>query len=185
MNRRVSIASPHCPAGTERAAAAVAMAWRASTLRLATIDDLEPVNRLVAASAGSWGLAQRALRLSLPLFSYTADDLRHMTVMLAVDPAGGLKGVAAWEPPACFERSAEDRNLLLHGLFVAPADQRGGVGSRLLEQVVAAARSARLDRVQARVVRAAEAFFGARGFRPVDDAGGDALYPRPMWRPAR
>lgn len=99
------------------------------------------------------------------------DDLARETVgeriVVAEDDAGRLLGfVAVWEP---------DR--FVHHLFVDPAHQRTGVGTRLLETLRAGAPLPyRLKCVAANAP--ARRFYAARGWREVDrgeDSAGEYL----------
>jgi GNAT superfamily N-acetyltransferase len=69
----------------------------------------------------------------------------------------------------------------LHGLYVDPAHQRRGVGSRLLDAAATAARAQDLDGVLVKAQAAAVAFFKSRGCSalPVEDPARD--YPHRFW----
>jgi len=146
------------------------------TLRPATAADLEALNAVVERAVLSWGLPERVKRLSLPVYRYQHADLSAYQILVAETAFGEIVGVAAWEalvpldaPPA----------VLLHGLYVDPGRHRGGVGTRLLEAVLDAARAAGQEGVLVRAQRDAEGFFAARGFQPVSDSEAP---PRRWWR---
>lgn len=86
--------------------------------------------------------------------------------------AGAVTGMAAY--------GLRDRVLELHRLYVHPAHQGRGVGSALLDAVMAAERG-NADRIELAVMDgndAAHAFYEAQGFRETgrepDDLGGPA-----------
>jgi GNAT superfamily N-acetyltransferase len=153
----------------------------AATLRAATATDLPALNGVVERAVMTWKLAERVKRLSLPSHRYHAHDLLHLTLVLAEATDGRVVGVAAWEEAAARELPAGRSGLLLHGLYVDPARQHEGIGSRLLAAAAAAARERGLDGVLVRAQADAVGFFAARGLTrlPVVDALRD--YPHRYW----
>lgn len=154
-------------------------------LRLATPADLDPVNAVVEAAVMSWSLPERVKRLSLPSYRYHAHDLDHLHLVVAETSAEGIVGVAAWEPADPGDAPVGTKALLLHGIYVLPELQRGGIGSRLLEAAVEAARHAGYDGLLVKANPDAQAFFAARGLDllPVEDPARD--YPYRYWLPIR
>ncbi len=142
-----------------------------SVVRAAGVDDLDAINRVVAAAFGTWKLPQRVKRLSLPSYQYDQMDLRHLEVVIA-ECSGEVVAVAAWEaanPADCPEHS---RGLLLHGLYVLPSHMRQGIGTRLLAAARDAARAQGYHGVLVRAQADAVGFFQRAGLQalPVEDA---------------
>lgn len=147
----------------------------AVTLRAATVADLPAVNAIVERAVMTWQLAERVKRLSLPSYRYHAHDFGHMRLVVAEGSGGDVIGVAAWDEADARDTPAGQRGLLLHGLYVDPAQQREGVGTRLLEAAVDAARACGHDGLLVRAQADAKGFFVARGLAalPVADPARD------------
>lgn len=69
----------------------------ARSTRAASAADPDTVNQVVEAALRRWDLPERVLRLTLPSFRYSRDDLEHMHLVQAHDAGGRACGVAAWE----------------------------------------------------------------------------------------
>lgn len=158
------------------------MAAEAITLRAATTADLDVLNRVVEQAVMGWDLPERVKRLVLPTYRYNAFDLAHQRVLLAVAADGGILGVAAWEPAPAADMPAGHSGLLLHGIYVAPAAQRGGIGSRLLAEVEHAARTQGIDGVLVKAQRGAEGFFLRQGYAPLPVQDPERDYPHRCWK---
>ncbi len=136
-----------------------------------TVADLPDVNAVVEQAVMGWNLPERVKRLSLPSYRYQTADLAHQAGLVARSAEGEVVGVAVWEPASHEPVGAEGSVFLLHGLYVAPAWQRRGVGARLLAAarhvVCGAGAAGLLVRAQAEAV----AFFRAMGLQelPVED----------------
>ena len=154
-------------------------------LRQAHADDLPAINGIVERAIATWQLPERVKRLSLPSYRYHAHDLVHLHLVVAEDADHALVGIAAWEPADPRDLPAGQRGLLLHGLYVDPAHQHRGVGSRLLDEAAAAARAQGFDGVLVKAQADANGFFEARGLQklPVEDAA--RHYPHRFWLPVR
>lgn len=152
------------------------------SLRPASVGDLDAVNSVVEAAVMGWDLPERVKRLSLPSYRYQPHDLEHLDLVVAVD-GECILGVAAWEPAQPGDGPAAARALLLHGLYVAPERQGGGLGTRLLGAAELAARQAGFDGVLVKAQRSAQPFFLARGFALLAVADPDRDYPHRLWRP--
>lgn len=148
---------------------------REITLHAASADDLPATNALIARAVDTWRVSRRIRRLILPTCQYTATDLEHQTLCLARDGDGSILGVAAWEETSEAPVGNDTPGLLLHGLYVDPNHQNGGVGSRLLEACLEAARHAGRRGVLVKAQGGAEGFFEARGMRrlPAGDPARD------------
>ncbi len=154
-------------------------------LRPVTAADLPAVNRVIERAVMTWTLPERVKRLSLASYRYQPHDLDHLTLVAAELPDIGIVGVAAWEPAQARDLPPGKSALLLHGLYVDPDHQGHGIGSRLLEAAVAAAREAGCDGLLVKAQPDAVDFFAARGMErlAVADPGRD--YPHRYWLAVR
>jgi len=150
-------------------------------LRQAHAADLPALNGVIERAIATWQLPERVKRLSLPSYRYQAHDLDHLQLVVAEDMGHRPVGVAAWEPANPRDLPAEQRGLLLHGLYVDPAHQHRGIGSLLLDAAQAAARAQGFDGVLVKAQADANGFFEARGLQrlPVEDAA--RHYPHRFW----
>jgi predicted N-acetyltransferase YhbS len=153
-----------------------------SNLRPATPADLAAINAVIERAVMTWNLPERVKRLTLPSYRYSAHDLEHLHVVLAEDAGHTVLGVAAWEPASARDLPAGKTGLLLHGLYVDPEQQRGGVGSRLLEAAVSAAREQGFDGLLVKARPEAEGFFLARGLAPLPVTDAERDYPHRFWQ---
>ena len=138
--------------------------------------ELPAINAVVEAALTTWDLPDRVRRLVLPIYRYSEADRQHLCFALARAAGDAdILGVAAWEPANPRECPAERSGLLLHGLYVAPAQHQRGIGSRLLRTVMAQAAAGGFDGVLVKAQRDAEAYVAAQGLRrlPVDDSQRD------------
>ena len=150
-------------------------------LRALAVADLPAANAVVERAVMGWALAERVKRLALPSYRYHPHDLLHMAGVVAEDAKGTPVGVAMWGDAEARDTPAGQRGLLLHGLYVDPAHQRAGIGSRLLDAVADAARAAGYDGLLVKAQADAIGFFAARGLAclPVNDPARD--YPHRYW----
>lgn len=151
-------------------------------LRPAQAVDLAALNAVIERAVMSWNLPERVKRLSLATYRYQPHDLAHLHVLVAEDAGGAIVGVVACEPANPRDVPDGKRGLLLHGLYVDPAQARRGVGGRLLEAALDAAREQGFDGLLVKAQSDAVGFFAARGLRllPVEDAARD--YPHRYWQ---
>jgi GNAT superfamily N-acetyltransferase len=145
--------------------------------------DLGAANRVIEAAVMTWDLPERVKRLSLPSYLYDAQDLAHLDLVLADVLDAGVVGVAAWEPADPPDSPAGQRALLLHGLYVLPESQRGGIGRELLGAAERAAARQGYDGLLVKAQPSSAGFFATCGYRPlaVQDPGRD--YPHRFWKP--
>lgn len=151
-------------------------------LRRGSVEDLATVNGVIERAVMGWNLPERVKRLSLPSYRYSPHDLQHLQLWVAEDTGHSIIGAAAWEPADSREIPAGKTALLLHGLYVDPSRQRQGVGARLLDAALAAAREEGCDGLLVKAQPDAEGFFAARGLQrlSVEDPSRD--YPHRFWR---
>lgn len=129
----------------------------------------------------TWQLPERVKRLAMPSYRYGPDDLAHLHLVVADDNVHGIIGVAAWEQADPRDAPSVRRGLLLHGLYVDPARQRGGVGTALLEAAVAAAREQGYDGLLVKARADADGFFAARRLMRLPVANTDRDYAHRFW----
>lgn len=154
----------------------------AITLRPATAADLDAINVVIERAVMTWPLPERVKRLTLPSYRYQPHDLDHLRIVVAEDAGRVPLGVAAWEPASPRDLPAGKTGLLLHGLYVDPDRQRAGVGSRLLDEAVDAAREQGFDGLLVKAQPAAEGFFLARGLERVPAVDPARDYPHRLWK---
>jgi predicted N-acetyltransferase YhbS len=152
-------------------------------LREARITDLTAINRVIEAAIGTWDLADRVKRVSLPLYRYQAHDLDFLSMVVATDADGEILGVAAWEPANPTDLPADQAALLLHGIYVAPAQHHRGIGTRLLRSAEQAAVERRFAGILVRAQAGAAAFFSKNGFEKLAVGDHRRDYPHRYWKP--
>ena len=154
--------------------------WR---LRPVSSLDLGSVNRIIESAIETWEVPARVKRLSVPLYRYSEHDLDFLDLVVAEAEDIGIVGVAAWEQADPGDTPAGYSALLLHGIYVAPDQQRKGVGTRLFEAAEKAASSRGFTGVLVKAQPGAEDFFLTLGLQrvPVEDHRRD--YPHRFWMP--
>jgi len=125
--------------------------------------DLDTINRVIEAAIMTWALPQRVKRLSLQLYRYSRTDLVHLDMVVAKDHNRRIAGVAAWEEADPKDAPAGRRALLLHGIYVDPAQHRQGIGRRLFDVAEAAVCQHQCDGLLVKVQQDASAFFESMG----------------------
>lgn len=150
------------------------------TLRPAELGDLDAINRIITRAIGTWNVSERVKRLSLPLYHYQAEDLDHLTFLLAMDEDRPV-AVAAWEPAEAEQLPAGRSGLLLHGLYVDPEVAGSGIGSSLLHACRDAAVEQNLDGVLVKATRDAIGFFERNGLVRLPVIREDRDYPLRYW----
>ncbi len=151
-------------------------------LRPASPVDLLAVNGVIESAINTWELPARVKRLCVPLYRYSVHDLDFLDLVVAEVESIGIVGVAAWEQADPGDAPAGHSALLLHGIYVAPDQQRKGLGARLLAAAETAALLRGFDGVLVRAQPGAGDFFLALGLErvPVQDRSRD--YPHRFWK---
>jgi GNAT superfamily N-acetyltransferase len=150
-------------------------------LRPACKADLGKINEIIGRAVQTWRLPERVKRLVMPTYHYTEHDFEHLHIVVAEDREAGILGVAGWESAAASDCPDGQRALLLHGLYVDPVQQRRGIGTRLLQAAVAAAREQGYDGLLVKAQADAEGFFSSQGLQRVVVADEDRDYPNRFW----
>lgn len=166
---------------SQPAAFASAPPW-AIGIRPAQFEDLAALNGIIERAVMTWNLPERVKRLSLPSYRYQPHDLGHLHLVVAEDAAREIVGVAAWQEANLRDPPPGKRGLLLHGPYVDSAKYKQGIGSRLLDAALAAARGGGYDGLLVKAQADASGFFAARGMTllPVENVERD--YPHRYWQ---
>ena len=152
-------------------------------LRQADVSDLESVNRLIESAIDTWGINARVKRLAMSSYRYTAHDLEFLELVVAEVEDTGIVGIAAWEQACQGDAPAGRSALLLHGIYVAPDQQRNGIATRLLQAAETAATTRGFDGLLVKVQPGAEEFFLACGMERLAVGNESRDYPRRFWKP--
>jgi predicted N-acetyltransferase YhbS len=132
------------------------------TIRPASIEDLDAINRIIEAAIMTWDLSDRVKRLTIPTYKYNEMDLQHLEVVVAEED-GTIVGVAAWEPASSTDAPRARTALLLHGIYVDPAHHRKGVGRRLFRAAEATVHQRQLDGLVVKAQKGSEPFYLSQG----------------------
>lgn len=166
-----------------RESCAVAVEPRqAPQIRPAHAADLAAINCIVERAVMTWKLPERVKRLALPSYRYHAHDLQHQLMLVAELPEVGIAGVAALEEADPRDLPAARTGLLLHGLYVDPAWQGQGIGTRLLQAACTACRETGHDGLLVKAQPDAAAFFQSRGLQRLAVKDPDRDYPHRYWK---
>jgi len=152
------------------------------TLRGADPSDLHSINSLVASAIGTWRLADRVKRISLPLYRYHEDDLQAMQIVVAHSGDDEILGIAALEQAYASNMFDGLPTSLLHGIYVAPNYHRNGVGSCLLEKIETLARSQDTEVLLVKARPEAISFFDAHGFGKLNTGDRRRDYPYQFYK---
>ena len=150
-------------------------------LRRLSAADLDGINAVIEAAVMSWEKPLRVRRLSLPSCQYGLHDFDHLTFVGATQSSGPVVGMVAWEPSLVAEAPGEGMSLAIHGLYVHPDHHGQGVGQRLFESAITAARLAELDGILVKAIRDAQGFFANQGMRALEVSDPTRDYPHRFW----
>ena len=148
--------------------------------RMANVDDLDALNRVVEAAVMSWQLPERVKRLALPSYRYNETDLNYYSLAVAVE-ADKFIAVAAWDSAAHPGKDGR-KGLLLHGIYVQPEHQRRGIGSRLFAEAENAVRDSELDGLLVKAQNDAVKFFLAQGMQKLQAEDQQRDYENRYWK---
>jgi Sortase and related acyltransferases len=151
-------------------------------IRSAQAADIAALNGVIERAISTWNLPERVKRLTLPSYRYQEHDLDHLHIVVAEDETHAIVGVAAWEEANPRDLPAGKRGLLLHGIYVDPAKQHQGAGSRLLDAAQRAACKGGYDGLLVKAQREANAFFAARGMARLPVENPERDYPHRYWQ---
>ena len=151
-------------------------------LRKAGWHDLAQINSLIEAAMGTWRLAERVKRLSLPMYQYCKQDLEHLQVIVAETRGFDVVGVAAIEAADASDCPYGHSAALLHGIYVDPSRHRAGIGACLLEHVQQVASLNNFDGMLVRANPEATPFFEARDFKKLPVENPERDYHYRFWR---
>jgi len=151
----------------------------------ATASDLHTVNGIITESIVSWGLPDRVRRLATPSLTYNESDLKHMSVIFLINADGSGIAMAAWEEASGLDVPENTKEFLIHGLYVVPACQQRGLGTRLIELVANRISHRKSGGMTVRAWRDSVAFFLSRGFAPIKPDSSTDTYPQRLWRSLR
>lgn len=148
-------------------------------IRPARESDLAAINRVIDAAVMTWDLPERVKRLSMPSYHYTAIDLAHYEILVALE-AENIVGVVAWDKEA--HPVQQQRGLLLHGIYVQPDKQRQGIGRHLFMLAERAVLQNGMDGLLVKAQKDAEAFYHARGMHKLVVADHDREFANRYWK---
>lgn len=149
-------------------------------VREASASDLAPINAVIRSAIMSWGIPERVKRLSLPIYTYSLQDMQHLSMYVGEDDSG-IVGVAACEPAHDFEMPIRKTAVLLHGIYVRSDRHRQGVGTLLLCEARRHAGRCDADGLLVKAHPEACGFFSAQGLRMIPVVDSDRDYPHRFW----
>jgi len=155
----------------------------AISLRKATIADLAAINEIIDAAIRNWNLPERVKRLALPTYHYKPHDLDTLEIIVAQDNEQQVVGVAAWGPVSATDAIEGYKALLLHGIYVKPAQQHQGIGSRLLRVAEETAREKEYSGLLVKAQASAAGFFMSQGMQPLEVINEKRDYAYRYWKP--
>ena len=149
-------------------------------VREASPDDLASVNQVIRSAIMSWGTPDRVKRLSLPVYSYSLQDMKYLSMYVGQNETG-IVGVAACEPAQDSETPIRKTGVLLHGIYVRSDRHRQGVGTELLCEARRHAQRCGADGLLVKAHSEACGFFSAQGLRMLPVINPYRDYPYRFW----
>lgn len=153
-------------------------------IREASAAELTIINGVVERAVMTWKLPERVKRLALPSYRYHAHDLNYQRMLVADLPRAGIVGVAALEEADSRDLPVAQTGLLLHGLYVDPAWQGQGIGSRLIEAACVVCRETGHAGLLVKAQPDAAVFFQSRGMLRLAVKDPERDYPYRYWKRA-
>jgi len=150
-------------------------------ISIATKEDLDSINQLIEAAIMSWNLPERVKRLSLSSYFYTEQDLQHLEIVVAKQDKHIL-AVASWEQADNKDTPENKSGLLLHGLYVHPANKNQGIGKKLLAAAEKATRDKGLNGLLVKAQADAFAYFIKQGMVQVEIQNTSRDYAHRLWK---
>ena len=151
-------------------------------LRIGTASALPAINTIIDAAVMAWALPERVKRLALPSYHYHTHDLDFLELIVAIDNDDRIVGVAGYEPTDPVDTLSGRHSLLLHGIYVSPAEQRRGIGRQLLRAVEDAGRQRGFDSLLVKAQTDARAFFIAQGLEKLTIQDSRRDYANRYWK---
>ena len=152
------------------------------TIRKATEADLAAINEIIDAAVMTWNLPERVKRLSLPTYRYKPHDLETLELVVAENNEHQIAGVAAWEPVGPLDAIEGYSALLLHGIYIRPAQQHQGIGSKLLRAAEQAAIEKNYSGLMVKAQASAAGFFLSQGMQPLEVINEKRDYAYRYWK---
>jgi len=134
------------------------MTYSSIHYRAATTHDIPAINRVVEQAVMTWPLAERIKKLSLNVLTYDYTDFAYYCCYVAVSKEK-IVACVIWDP--------EQKEMLCHGLYVAPAYQSVGVGKSLLNYFYQAAKHGGSSAVLVKAERVSCDYFIKLGYQAV------------------
>ena len=151
-------------------------------LRIGTASDLPAINMIIDAAVMAWALPERVKRLALPSYHYHTHDLDFLELIVAIDNDDRIVGVAGYESTDPADTLSGRHSLLLHGIYVSPAEQRRGIGRQLLRAVEDAGRQRGFDSLLVKAQTDARAFFIVQGLEKLTIQDSRRDYANRYWK---
>ena len=130
----------------------------------------------------TWPLPDRVKRLSLPSYKYNELDLKYLEILVVENDDGMILGVVAWQQAENDIAPKHKTALLLHGLYVDPAQHRRGVGSKLFHASENAAKAMGLDGLLAKVKLGSELFYQVHVMQKLAVENADREFLNRYWK---
>lgn len=153
-----------------------------TTLRSATLQDLDAINAVIEAAILNWQLPERIKRLALPSYRYTQVDYENLEIIVAEMPEKGIVGVAGCEIAEPGEVPGKQA-LLLHGLYVSPEVQHQSIGSKLFRVVEGLVVKHKCDGLLVKAQTDAVGFFEFHAMQRLESSTPEKDYAHRFWKP--
>jgi len=149
-------------------------------IETATLTDLEGINHVIKAAIMQWKLPERIKRLSLSSYLYNELDLKHLDILI-VKQNEQVIAVASLEMAEIKNTPLHKSGLLLHGLYVHPANQQQGIGKQLLFEAEKIARIKNVSGLLVKAQKDAVDFFLKQNFIAINTDNTSNQYANLLW----